>query len=155
MKKYSLLFTFISLFTLTGYSQSSIEFIPAAGVSFADNITYERCTGRIDPAFAFSFSFIYHPSPAIGLELSYLNENPSTYLSAANDPSVRVYTSSNIAVQRILGGVNFSIPIKKFNPYLGCLLGITYVNTADLLNTGEYTGFTWALQRAQTIIFLP
>jgi hypothetical protein len=146
MRKYLFIFVLTSLWTLAGYSQSSIELIPSVGMSAGDNITYERCTGRIDPAFVFSFSFIYHPSPVVGLELSYLDENPFTYLSSLDNPSIQVYTSSKIAVQRLLGGVNFSIPVKKFRPYLGCLLGFTYANTANLVNTGRYTGFTWALQ---------
>ncbi len=146
VKGISFLFVLIGLCTQSGFSQSSIELIPSAGTSFADNITYERCTGRIDPAFLFSLSFIYHPSPTIGLELSFFNENPFTYLSAPDNPSVQVYTSSNIAVQRLLGGVNFSIPVKRFRPYLGSLIGFTYANTPDWINTGEYTGFTWALQ---------
>jgi hypothetical protein len=145
-KKSSLLFSLVGFCTLAAYSQSSIELIPSAGTSFADNISYERCAGRIDAAFVFSFSFIYHPSPAVGLELSYLNENPFTYLSAPNNPSVQVYTSSNIAVERLLGGVNFFIPVKKLRPYLGCLLGLTNVHTANLVNTGVYSGFTWSLQ---------
>jgi hypothetical protein len=150
-KKCSLLFSLIGFYTIAGYSQSSIELIPSAGTSFADNITYERCTGRIDPAFVFSFSFIYHPSPSVGLELSYSNENPFTYLSVPDNPSVQVYTSSNITVQRLLGGINFSIPVKKFRPYLGFLLGLTNASTANLTNTGEYTGFTWALQTGADI----
>lgn len=145
-KRISFLFALMSLCKLSAYSQSSIELIPSAGTSFADNISYARCTGRIDPAFVFSLSFIYHTSPAVGLELSFFNENPSTYLSAPDDPSVQVYTHSNITVQRLLGGVNYSIPVKKFRPYLGCLLGFTHAYTANLFNTGEYTGFTWALQ---------
>jgi hypothetical protein len=146
LKRSSLLFVLIGLLALEGYSQSSIELIPSAGTSFANNITYERCTGHIDPAFVFSLSFIYHPSPEIGLELSYLNGNPLTYLSAPNDPSVQVYTSSRITVERLLGGVNFTIPGKRIKPYLGCLLGFTEAYTANELNTGVHTGFTWALQ---------
>ena len=145
-KKCSLLFTFIGVYALGGYCQSGIELIPTAGTSFADKITYQRCTGHIDPAFVFSLSFIYHPSSTIGLELSFLDENPFTYLSAPGNPSVQVYTESKISVQRLLGGLNFSFPLNRFRPYLGCLLGFTYVNTANLVNTGEYTGFTWALQ---------
>ncbi len=140
VKRCSLLFTLICLCTLAGYSQSGIEFIPSVGISFADNITYERCTGRIDPAFVFSLSFIYHPSPRVGLELSYLNENPFTYLSVPTNPSVQVYTRSTISVQRLLGGVNFSFPVKRFRPYLGCLLGLTYANTVIIgwLKTFRY-----------------
>lgn len=153
VKKSSFLFVLFSLSALAGYSQSGIELIPSGGVSFGDNISYERCTGHIDPAFAFSLSFIYHPSPRIGLELSYLNENPFTYLSTPDNPSVQVYTSSNIMVQRLMGGVNFSIPDKRIKPFLGCLLGFTYAYTANLLNTGEYTGFTWALQGGADYFF--
>lgn len=146
VQKCSLLFTFIGLYALGGYCQSGIELIPTAGTSFADEITYQRCTGHIDPAFVFSLSFIYHPSSTIGLELSYLNENPFTYLSVPGNPGVQVYTESKISVQRLLGGLNFSFTLNKFRPYLGCLLGFTYVNTANQVNTGEYTSFTWALQ---------
>ena len=146
VKNCSLFLLLIGFFTLEGYSQSSVELIPSAGTSFADKIIYERCTGHIDPAFVFAFSFIYHPSPVVGLEISYLDENPTTYLSAPDNPSVQVYTRSNILIERLLGGINFSIPGKQFRPYLGCLLGFTYASTADLGNTGIYTGFTWALQ---------
>jgi hypothetical protein len=146
LKRGPVLFVLIGLFTLEGYSQSSIELIQSAGTSFTNNITFRRCIGHIDHAFVFSLSFIYHPSPEIGLELSYLNGNPLTYLSAPNDPSVQVYTSSKITVERLLGGVNFSIPGKRFRPYLGCLLGFTEASTANVVNTSVHTGFTWALQ---------
>ncbi len=145
-KRSSFLFVLFSLSTWAGYCQSGIELIPSGGISFGDHISYERCTGRIDPAFVFSLSFIYHPTPEIGLELSFLNENPLTYLNTPDNASVQVYTSSKIMVQRLMGGVNFSIPDKRFKPFLGCLLGFTYAYTANYVNTGEYTGFTWALQ---------
>jgi hypothetical protein len=143
---YTFLFLISGLIARTGYGQSSIEFIPSAGVSFADNISYERCTGHVDPAFVFSLSFIYHPTSVIGLELIFLDENPSTYLSNPDDPSVKVYTDSKIVVQRLMAGVNFSMPGERINPFLGCQFGFTYAYTAHLVNTGEYTGFTWALQ---------
>gem|GEM_PF-6663160 len=154
VQKCSLLFTFIGLYALGGYCQSGIELIPTAGTSFADEITYQRCTGHIDPAFVFSLSFIYHPSSTIGLELSYLNENPFTYLSVPGNPGVQVYTESKISVQRLLGGLNFSFTLNKFRPYFGCLLGFTYVNTANQVNTGEYTSLPGRCKQAPIIISL-
>jgi hypothetical protein len=141
------------LYALTSYSQSSIELIPAGGNTFSDQIYYQRCTGHIDPAFQFSFSFIYHPSPVFELELTYMDENPSTFLDNPDNNSVKVYTSSEIMVQRLLTGLNISIPVKRFTPYLGCLLGFTNVTTTKAYDTNELTAFTWSFQTGADYYF--
>ncbi len=143
------------LYALTAHSQSSIELIPAAGNIFSDNINYQRCTGHIDPAFQFSFSFIYHPNPVFGLELMYIVENPMTYLDDPDNASVKAYTSSQVNVQRLLTGLNISIPVKKFHPFLGSLLGFTSVTTTKAWDTNELTEFTWSLQTGADYYFSP
>jgi hypothetical protein len=152
-RKHAFLFVLNCLYAWTTYSQSSIEIIPAAGNTFSDNINYQRCTGYIDPAFQFSFSFIYHPTPVFGFELTYMNENPMTYLDAPDNNSVKVYTSSNITIERLLGGLNISVPVNKFNPFFGCLLGFTDVTTTKAYDTNELTGFTWSLQTGTDYYF--
>lgn len=144
--KHGFLFVLNCIYALTLYSQSSIELITMAGNTFSDNINYQRCTGHIDPAFQFSFSFIYHPNPIFGLELTYMNENPVTYLDAPDNTSVKVYTNSQVTVQRLLAGLNISVPVKSFHPFLGCLLGFTNVTTTKAYDTNELTEFAWSLQ---------
>jgi hypothetical protein len=153
LKKHAFLFVVNCLFALSSFSQSSIELIPAGGNTFSDKIDYQRCTGYIDPAFQFSFSFIYHPDPVFGLELIFMNENPTTYLDAPDNSSVKVYTSSQIMVQRLLAGLNISLPIKRFHPFLGCLLGFTNVTTSKAYDTNELTDFTWSLQTGADYYF--
>jgi len=153
LRKHTFLFLQYCFYTLTTYSQSSIELIPAAGNTFSDKINYQHCTGHIDPAFQFSFSFIYHPNPIFGLELTYMDENPMTYLDVSDNGSVKVYTSSNVRVQRLLGGLNVSIPVKRFNPFLGFLLGFTNVITTKAYDTNEMTGFSWSLQTGADYYF--
>jgi hypothetical protein len=146
LKKHTFIFVLNCIYALTSYSQSSIELIPAAGNTFSDNINYQRCTGQIDPAFQFAFSFIYHPSPVFGLELTYTVENPTTFLNDPGNPSVKAYTSSQVNVQRLLAGLNISVPVKKFHPFLGCLLGFSYVATTKAYDPNVLTEFTWSLQ---------
>jgi Outer membrane protein beta-barrel domain len=153
LRKHAFLFILNCLYVLVTYSQSSIELIPAAGNTFSDNINYQRCTGHIDPAFQFSFSFIYHPNPVFGLELTYTVENPTTYLNDPGNSSVKVYTLSQVNVQRLLTGLNISVPVKRFHPFLGCLLGFSYVTTTKAYDTNDLTEFTWSLQTGADYYF--
>lgn len=146
MLKQNLLFILICLGTIKGYSQSSIDLIATGGFSFSDKVNYMGCTGTVDPAFVFSLSFVYHPDRIIGFEVNYLYEQPTTYLDDQHDNSVKIYTSTNVTISRFLGGVNFQLPNKRLRPFAGVLLGVTQVETSDIINTGEYTGFTWSLQ---------
>ncbi len=153
MRKCSYLILLNCLYVLTTYSQSSIELIPAAGNTFSDNINYQGCTGHIDPAFQFSSSFIYHPNPVFGLELTYSVENPTTYLNDPGNASVKAYTGSQVNVQRLLTGLNISVPVKRFHPFLGCLIGFTYTTTTKAYDTNELTAFTWSIQTGADYYF--
>jgi hypothetical protein len=153
LKKHAFIFVLNSMYALTSYAQSSIEIIPAAGNTFSNNISYQGCTGHIDPAFQFSFSFIYHPKSLLGLEITYMYENPMTYLDDPGNSSVKAYTISQVNIQRLLTGLNISVPIKRFHPFMGCLLGFTNVTTTKAWDTNELTAFTWSLQTGADYYF--
>lgn len=147
----------LSLFTLSMIvkGQKSIEFIPAIGNTITPSVNFRNCTGEFSSAFTFSLSFIYHPMPNLGLELAFTHLNPTTYLVDPNEIKVQVYTKSEITIQRLMAGLNYSYPVKKFRPYIGVLFGVSDAVTIEAFDQDSHTGFSWSFQAGTEYFISP
>jgi outer membrane protein W len=155
MRKLLALFFMLSIISSNTHAQTSFELLTSFGLTFTPAITYQNCTGHFSQTVTPLISFIYHPHPSWGLELTYSNTHPTTYLNDPADGSVSVYTHSKINVYRLLTGINYSLPFKKIQPYIGCLAGFTHtVTTQTQLNAiGTCTSFSWAFQTGVDFYF--
>ena len=112
MKRFYALLLFISICVKVS-AQSSYEAIASFGTTITPTIPYHNCTGNISSTFAPTFSFVYHPSPFVGFEISYSKYKPISYLNDPDDNSVAVYTNYQISIERLLTGIKFYFPFKK------------------------------------------
>jgi len=154
MKKIYFFLLSTSILCLKANAQSSFEAIASFGTTITPTIPYHNCTGNISSTFTPTFSFVYHPDPSVGFEINYSKFMPITYLNDPDDNSVAAY-NSQISVERLLAGINFSLPFKKIRPYVGCLLGFTYAAMTEPYYPSTYTNFSWAGQAGVEYFFLP
>jgi hypothetical protein len=145
------LLTVLPLHTM---AQKSFELNISVGPTWTTPISYQNCTGRMNPAATISASFLYHPDPAWAFQFSLMSYSPKTYLDAPADGSVAIYTNATIDMQRFLAGFNYYFSVKKIHPYVGGLVGFTNATSSQVINASSNTSFSWELQRVRTIIFL-
>ena len=135
------------LLNITAMSQSKFQLLLAGGPTFTPDIKYENATGHINTAMTGSLGISYRPIDAIGIELKYSGlYHPRSYLNNETDNRVKIYTSSRIVMQNIMGGFNYYLPLRRIQPFLGVLAGATYVQTTETAPESSIINFTWGLQ---------
>ena len=127
--------------------QSRFQIAAEGGSTFTSAIKYKNCTGYINPALTLSITFLYKPGPAIGIELQFSDlSNPVSYLNNVSDNTVKIYTTSHITLEHLLGGFNYYVPVKNIHPYMGLLLGASYAATKETSPPSSIYNFTCGLQ---------
>ena len=144
------LFTVLPLHIM---AQKSFELNISVGPTWTTPISYQNCTGRVNPATTISASFLYHPNPAWAFQFSLMSYSPKTYLDAPADGSVAVYTNATIAMRRFLVGINYYFSVKKIRPYIGGLVGFTNATSSQVINASSNTSFSWVFQSGADYYF--
>ena len=133
-------------------SQSKFQLLVAGGASFTPAIKYESAAGRINTAMTGSLGVSYRPVPAIGLGLKFSGlYHPTSYLNKESDNRVKIYTSSHIVMQHIMGAFEYYLPLKQVQPFFSVLAGATYVQTTETARQSSMISFTWALRVGTTM----
>ncbi len=153
MKKVFALLFLLSVLRPGANGQTSFEVLASLDHTNTPSIAYQNCTGHLSPTYTPSISFIYHPHPSWGFEMTCSSLHPTTYLNDPDNNSVKVYTNSVINMQRLLTGINYSVPFNRIHPYIGCLLGFTHTVTTQTPMTATYTSFSWACQAGTDFYF--
>ncbi len=146
MRKTITLFLLLALFRLEAKAQSIFEIIPLLTRVYTTSIAYQNCTGYFNPHYTAGVSFVYHPLPSWGLQLSLSGSSPTTYLNDPANNSVAVNTRSTIGIKRLLTGINYSLPLKAVQPFIGGLIGYTIANTTGAYMPSSCTSFTYTWQ---------
>lgn len=127
--------------------QSQLQILVSTGATFTKDIKYNNSTGHINTTTTGSMALVYKLNSSFGIELKYSGyRRPTSYLNSEVDDIVRIYTTSKIIFRRVLTGVNYYIPLKSIQPFLGIVVGASYVETTETGPPSFKVNFNWGLQ---------
>ncbi|HEY4936883.1 MAG TPA: outer membrane beta-barrel protein [Puia sp.] len=126
MKKLVLLSGLLCGMISAGLAQSSIEFIPQVGYTFADQLNFNSTFGRIDPGFNYGGSFQFNFNRHFGMEVLYNRmQVPAKLYNYGDQPgSVPSYQTS-AGINYIMAGPvsSFPLPGSPVSLFFGADLG--------------------------------
>jgi Outer membrane protein beta-barrel domain len=109
-----------------GMAQSSIEFIPQGGYTFADQLNFNSTFGRIDAGFNYGGSFQFNFNRRIGFEMMYnrMQVPAKLYNYGALPGDVPIYQTS-AGINYIMAGpvTSFPLPESPVSLFFGADLG--------------------------------
>jgi len=155
MKK-TIWITFLTL-GIIGYSfgQSSIEFIPTAGYTFPDKLSFDQSFGRIDDGLNLGGSVQFNFTRNFGLELMYnrVDADAKMYDYGSNMSS-RPFYQTHAGINYILIGPisSVQVPGSPVHLFFGGMLGAA-VYTPGTDDFSGNAGFAWGLQTGTNIYF--
>jgi len=125
MKKWMLL---SGLMCCLGFSfaQSSIEFIPTGGYTFADKVSFANSFGRIDAAFNYGGSFQFNFNRHIGIEIAYNRmQTPAKMYDYGAIPGDAPTYQTSAGINYIMAGPvsRFPLPESPVSLFMGADLG--------------------------------
>jgi len=132
MKSITFLLVFLISFRFSAISQSNLQVLVSGGPTFTPKIKYNNSAGYISTVVTGSLGLVYRPVSTFGFELKFSDlSHPTSYLKNDTSNTVKIYTTSQIVLQRILAGFNYYLPLKSIKPFLGVITGATYAQTTQ------------------------
>jgi hypothetical protein len=126
MKKGILLFGLVCCLIISGFAQSSIEFIPQGGYTFADKVDFANSFGKVDAGFNYGGSFQFNFNRHLGLELMYnrMQVPARLYDYGAIPGDIPLYQTS-AGINYIMAGPvsRFPLPESPVSLFMGADLG--------------------------------
>jgi hypothetical protein len=126
MKKGILLSGLVCCLFFSGFAQSSIEFIPQGGYTFADKVDFANSFGKVDAGFNYGGSFQFNFNRHLGLELMYnrMQVPARLYDYGAIPGDIPLYQTS-AGINYIMAGPvsRFPLPESPVSLFMGADLG--------------------------------
>ncbi|HXB28278.1 MAG TPA: outer membrane beta-barrel protein [Puia sp.] len=126
MKKLVLLSGLLCCMIGAGMAQSSVEFIPQGGYTFADQLNFNSTFGRIDAGFNYGGSFQFNFNRHIGIEFLYnrMQVPAKLYNYGALPGDMPIYQTS-AGINYIMAGPvsSFPLPGSPVSLFFGADLG--------------------------------
>jgi hypothetical protein len=95
------------------FAQSSVEFIPMGGYTFADKLNFNSTFGRIESGFNYGGSFQFNFNRHIGLEVMYNRmQVPAKLYNYGSVPGDAPIYQTNAGINYIMAGPVSSFPIQ-------------------------------------------
>jgi hypothetical protein len=111
MKKLILLSGLACCIYMTGFAQTTIEFIPQGGYTFGDRLEFASSFGKVDAGFNYGGSFQFNFNRRIGLEIMYnrMQVPAQLYNYGAVPGDIPIYQTS--------AGINYIMagPVSRFH----------------------------------------
>jgi hypothetical protein len=140
---------------MDSFSQTSVEFIPQAGYTFASRSDFYDSYGRINGALNLGGSVKFNLNRAFGIEVLYdhMNTQSGLYQYGYNGSKL---AGGDLAIDYIMiGGVqSFTIPNSTVRPFIGAFLGAA-VFTPGASNYNNDTKFAVGVQLGTNIYVSP
>ena len=157
MRKIILILPAVILYAVSGMAQTSIEFVPTAGYTFASRTDYYSGYGRVADGFNFGGSINFNINRSTGIEVFY------NHMSTTNGLYYYDHTpaspAGNINYDYIMIGPvqSFTIQGSTVRPFFGALLGAAIL-TPDVTSGSGYeneTKFAVGVQLGTNIYVSP
>jgi len=153
MKKGILLTSLLSCLFAFSFAQSSIEFIPMGGYTFADKLNFSNSFGRLDPGFNYGVSLQFNFSRHFGIELMYnrLDVSANMYDYGAIPGDAPLY-HTNAGINYIMAGPvsTFPIPGSPVSLFIGASIGAAIFTPSPNSFTSN-ARFAYGLQAGSNI----
>lgn len=142
---------------MMGYSfgQSSIEFIPTAGYTFPDKLSFDHSFGRIDGGLNVGGSVQFNFTRNFGLELMYnrVDATARMYDYGSNMNSTPFYRTQAGINYILIGPISsIQVPGSPIHLFFGGMLGAA-IYTPGPDDFSSNAGFAWGLQTGTNIYF--
>jgi len=126
MKKLILLSGLACCISMTGFAQTTIEFIPQGGYTFGDRLEFASSFGKVDAGFNYGGSFQFNFNRRIGLEIMYnrMQVPAQLYNYGAVPGDIPIYQTS-AGINYIMAGPvsRFPLPGSPVSLFMGADLG--------------------------------
>jgi hypothetical protein len=135
------------------FAQSSIEFIPQGGYTFADNINFYYTFGRIDAGFNYGGSFQFNVNRRLGIEVMYNRmQVPANLYNYGAVPGNQPLYSTSAGINYIMAGPvsSFPIPGSPVSLFVGADLGAA-IFTPSSNSFSSNAAFAYGLQTGANI----
>jgi len=157
MKKCVLISGFLCCLVGVGFAQSSIEFIPMGGYTFADKLNFANTFGRIEAGFNYGGSFQFNFNRHLGIELVYnrMQVPAKLYNYGALPGDVPIYQTS-AGINYIMAGPvsSFPLPGSPVTLFFGADLGAA-IFTPSPNSFSSNASFAYGLQFGTNIYVDP
>ncbi|MHA4812280.1 OmpA family protein [Flavitalea flava] len=136
MKKTGIILVLALLVTAGSFAQTSVEFIPTVGYTFASRDNYYDSYSRINDGLNLGASLKFNLTRSFGLEILYSHMNTQSGLYEYGYRGDKLAGSDLKLDYILLGGVqSFGIQNSPVRPFIGGFLG------AAILTPGEEAGY--------------
>lgn len=139
----------------TSFAQTSIEFIPMGGYTFADKLNFDQSFGRISDGFNVGGSFQFNFARHFGLELMYnrVDADANMYDYGSNRNQTPFYhTRAGINYITVGPVSSVQVPGSPVHLFFGAMMGAA-VYTPGPDNFSSNVAFAWGLQTGTNIYF--
>jgi len=154
MKKIFLFSAMLMFIRLSSMAQTTIELIPSAGYTFADQVNFYNYYGRIEGAANWGGSLMFNVNRNFGIELLYqrIDAKSGLYDYGSYHPP---FKQTDVGINYIMAG-----PVQSFNatgsvhPFIGALIGAAVFSPGPD-DYSSNTKFAWGAQAGANIYVSP
>jgi hypothetical protein len=157
MKKGILLFSLLFGSFAGAFAQSSIEFIPQGGYTFADKLSFANSFGRVEAGFNYGGSFQFNFNRHLGLELMYNRmQVPARLYNYGAVPGDDPIYQTSAGINYIMAGPvsRFPLPGSPVSLFMGADLGAA-IFTPSPNSFSSNAAFAWGFQAGADIFVDP
>jgi hypothetical protein len=126
MKKWILLSGLMCCLFCVSFAQSSIEFIPTGGYTFADKVNFSNTFGRVEAGFNYGGSFQFNFNRHLGIEMAYNRmQVPAKLYNYGAIPGDNPVYQTSAGINYIMAGPvsRFPLPESPVSLFMGADLG--------------------------------
>jgi hypothetical protein len=157
MKKEILLSGLLCGLFAGAFAQSSIEFIPQGGYTFADKLNFANSFGRVEAGFNYGGSFQFNFNRHLGLELMYNRmQVPARLYNYGAIPGDDPIYQTSAGINYIMAGPvsRFPLPGSPVSLFMGADLGAAIFTPAPN-SFSSNAAFAWGFQAGADIFVDP
>jgi hypothetical protein len=156
MKKTIIILSVMLTYALVSFAQTSVEFVPSAGFTFADRVNYYNAYAKINGTANLGGSFVFNINRVFGLELLYQHNMSTTSGTYQYGYPTSQIGQGNLAMDYIMFGPvqTFNIPGSNVRPFIGAMLGAS-IFTPGISGYSSDAKFAWGAQLGTNIYFTP
>jgi Outer membrane protein beta-barrel domain len=140
------------------FAQTSIEFIPMGGYTFADKVNFYSTFGKIDAGFNYGGSFQFNFNRRIGFELMYNRmQVPANLYLYGDVPGAIPQYSTSAGINYIMAGPvsSFPVPGSNVSIFVGADLGAAVFTPPPVNSFSSNVTFAYGFQFGTNIYVDP
>jgi hypothetical protein len=157
IRKTFLILPALFLLSAGAFAQSSVEFLPSVGYTFASHNDFYNTYGRIADNVSYGGSVKFNVTRSFGIEVLYSHMNTTQGLYYYGDDHNSIYGLTNLNLDYIMAGPieSFTIPNSTVRPFVGVLAGAAIFTPDANSGYSSDTRFAVGVQLGTNIYISP